>query len=298
MPFTEINFSDRFSFQEFLFCNLVFWNIISKFMEKKVVIITGASSGIGKALAENYAAKGWNLVLAAKRIELLKEMESSFRNVETLSVKTDVSLESDCKNLIEAALTRFGKIDVLINNAGISMRALIEEVEMDVLRKMMDVNYWGTVYCTKFALPHLLKQKGSVVGVISVGGYIGLPARTGYSASKFAVRGFLDTVRIEYLKSGLHVLVAAPGFTTSEIRKNALIADGTLQGETPRDETKMMSAEECAARIVKAIEKRRRKIIINFVDGQLIVLVAKLWAHLVDHILYRVFSKEPKSPLK
>ncbi len=162
----------------------------------------------------------------------------------------------------------------------------------------MDVNYWGTVYCTKFALPHLLNQKGSVVGVISVGGYIGLPGRTGYSAAKFAVRGFLDTVRIEYLKSGLHVLVAAPGFTASEIRKHALVANGAQQGETPRDESKMMSSEECARRIVWAIEKRRRKIIINFVDGQLVVFVAKLWADLVDRALYRVFAKEPKSPLK
>jgi short-subunit dehydrogenase len=178
------------------------------------------------------------------------------------------------------------------------MRATFDQVELDVLRKLMDINYWGTVYCTKFALPHLLKQKGSVVGVISVGGYIGLPGRTGYSAAKFAVRGFLDTVRIEYLKSGLHVLVAAPGFTASEIRKHALVANGEQQGETPRDESKMMSSEECAKRIVKAIERRRRKIIINFVDGQLVVFVAKLWADLVDRALYRVFAKEPKSPLK
>lgn len=262
------------------------------------MIITGASSGIGKSLAELYAAKGWRLVLAARRIDRLKEFETTHRETEILSVQTDVSVEADCKNLIEKAVERFGQIDVLINNAGISMRATFDQVELDVLRKLMDVNYWGTVYCTKFALPHLLKQKGSVVGVISVGGYIGLPGRTGYSAAKFAVRGFLDTVRIEYLKSGLHVLVAAPGFTASEIRKHALVANGEQQGETPRDESKMMSSEECAKRIVKAIERRRRKIIINFIDGQLAVFVAKLWADLVDRALYRVFAKEPKSPLK
>jgi short-subunit dehydrogenase len=266
--------------------------------QKKVVIITGASSGIGKSLAELYISKGWRLVLAARRIDLLKEFEKTHPETEILSVQTDVSVEADCRNLIEKAIQRFGQIDVLINNAGISMRATFDQVELNVLRKLMDVNYWGTVYCTKFALPHLLKQKGSVVGVISVGGYIGLPGRTGYSAAKFAVRGFLDTVRIEYLKSGLHVLVAAPGFTASEIRKHALVANGEQQGETPRDESKMMSSEECAKRIVKAIERRRRKIIINFVDGQLVVFVAKLWADLVDRALYRVFAKEPKSPLK
>lgn len=266
--------------------------------KKKVVIITGASSGIGKSLAELYAAKGWYLVLAARRIDLLKEFEERHPETEILSVQTDVSVEDDCRKLIEKALERFGQIDVLINNAGISMRATFDQVKLEVLRKLMDVNYWGTVYCTKFALPHVLKQKGSIVGVISVGGYIGLPGRTGYSAAKFAVRGFLDTVRIEYLKSGLHVLVAAPGFTASEIRKHALVANGTQQGETPRDESKMMSSEECARRIIKAIERRRRKIIINFVDGQLVVFVAKLWADLVDRALYRVFAKEPKSPLK
>jgi short-subunit dehydrogenase len=266
--------------------------------QKKVVIITGASSGIGKALAELYASKGWKLVLAARRIERLQEFEELHPDTEILSVKTDVSVEADCKNLSHKTVDRFGKIDVLINNAGISMRATFDQVEIEVMKKLMDVNYWGTVYCSKYAVPYLIKQRGSLVGVISVGGYIGLPGRTGYSASKFAVRGFLDTMRIEYMKTGLHVLVAAPGFTTSEIRKNALTADGTLQGETPRDESKMMPAEECASRMVRAIEKRRRKIIINFVDGQLVVFVAKLWADLVDRALYRIFAKEPKSPLK
>lgn len=265
---------------------------------RKVVVITGASSGIGKALAEKYASEGWDLVLAARRIERLLEFESQLNTVEILSVKTDVTQELECKNLIEKAIDKFGKIDVLINNAGISMRASIEDVDMNVLRSLMDVNYWGTVYCTKFALPYILKQKGSLVGVISTGGYIGLPGRTGYSGSKFAVRGFLDTVRIEYLKAGLHVLVASPGFTASEIRKTALVSDGSQQGETPRNENKMMSAEKCASIMYRAIKRRRRKMIISFWDGKVIVLVAKLWAWIADQIMYKVFSNEPDSPLK
>ena len=267
-------------------------------MHKKVVIITGASSGIGKALAEKYASEGWNVVVAARRLDRLEVLEEKYGKDTILSVKTDVTQESDCKNLIEKTIERFGKIDVLINNAGISMRASIEDVEMDVLRKLMDVNYWGTVYCTKYALKHLLESKGSVVGVISTGGYIGLPGRTGYSASKFAVRGFLDTIRVEYLKAGLHVLVTAPGFTASEIRKTALTANGDKQGETPRDENKMMSAERCASIIYKAIKRRKRKMIISFWDGKVVVLVAKLWAWLVDQALYQVFAREPNSPLK
>ncbi len=267
-------------------------------MLKKVVIITGASSGIGKALAEKYVSEGWNVVVAARRLERLKALEEQFSNDVILSVKTDVTQETDCKNLIEQTIDRFGRIDVLINNAGISMRASFEDVELDVLRRLMDVNYWGTVYCTKYALPYLLKSKGSLVGVISTGGYIGLPGRTGYSASKFAVRGFLDTVRIEYLRSGLNVLVTAPGFTASEIRKTALKANGDKQGLTPRDESKMMSAEKCAAIIYGAIKRRKRKMIISFWDGKVVVLVAKLWAWFVDQVLYRVFASEPDSPLK
>ncbi len=267
-------------------------------MQNKVVIITGASSGIGKALAEKYALEGWKLVLAARRIDRLNELKSQLNNVEVLTVKTDVTQEADCKYLIDSAIQKFGKIDVLINNAGISMRASIEDVDMDVLRRLMDVNYWGTVYCTKYALPHLVERKGSLVGVISTGGYIGLPGRTGYSGSKFAVRGFLDTVRIEYLKSGLHVLVAAPGFTSSEIRYTALKSDGSPQGSTPRNESKMMSAEKCANIMYRAIKKRKRKMIISFWDGKVVVLVAKLWAWLVDQIIYQVFSHEPDSPLK
>lgn len=267
-------------------------------MQKKVVVITGASSGIGKSLAEVYASKGWNLVLAARRIEKLKELESKFGDIEILSIKTDVTVEAECKNLIESAINRFGKIDVLINNAGISMRAATIDVEMDVLRTVMDVNFWGTVYCTKFALPYLLKSKGSLVGVISVGGYVGLPARSGYSASKFAIRGFLDSIRVEHRRSGLHVLVAAPGFTSTEIRKFALTANGSQQGETPRNENKMMSSERCAQRIFGAIKRRRRKLILTFVEGKATVLIAKLWADLVDGFIYRTFAKEPDSPLK
>ena len=267
-------------------------------MDNKVVVITGASSGIGKALAEKYASEGWNLVLAARRYNNLLELQNKLSSVEILPVQTDVTNEDDCKNLIEKAIDKFGRIDILINNAGISMRASIEEVEMDVLRRLMDVNYWGTVYCSKYAIPHLVKSKGSLVGVISLGGYVGLPGRTGYSASKFAVRGFLDTIRVEYLKSGLHVMIAAPGFTASDIRKTALTHNGKEQGETPRNENKMMSAEECAGIIYRSIKRRKRRIIVAFIDGRLAVFVSKMWAAIVDRIIYKIFSNEPDSPLK
>lgn len=269
-------------------------------MDNKVVIITGASSGIGKALAFEFASRGSKIVLAARNAEKLNEVENELREkgTEVLSVITDVSIEEDCKNLIEKSIEEFGGIDVLINNAGISMRALFEDLELSVLKKLMDVNFWGTVYCTKYAMPFITKSKGSVVGVISIAGYIGLPARTGYSASKYAIRGFLDTLRVENLKTGVHVLVAAPGFTASNVRSVALTADGSSQGETPREEDKMMSAEECARLIANAVVKRKRELIMTFIEGKFTVWLKKWFPSLLDKLAYNHMAKEPNSPLK
>ena len=183
-------------------------------MRNKVVIVTGASSGIGKALVYGFAAEGCKIAMGARNIEklLLIEQELRAQGVEIISVRTDVSVEADCKQLIDQTYQQFGRIDILVNNAGISMRAVFEELDMKVLHRLLDVNFWGTVYCSKYALPHLLNSRGSLVGIISIAGFIGLPGRSGYAASKFAMRGFLNTLRIENLKKGLHVLVAAPGF--------------------------------------------------------------------------------------
>ncbi|MFW6268198.1 MAG: SDR family oxidoreductase, partial [Marinilabiliaceae bacterium] len=184
-------------------------------MKDKVIIITGASSGIGLACAREFAARGGRVSLAARNSEKLQAIEKALSESghEVLVTPTDVSREEDCKKLVDKTIERFGKIDILVNNAGISMRALFKDVELSVLKQLMDVNFWGTVFCTKYALPWLLETKGSVVGVSSIAGFVGLPGRTGYSASKFAMHGFLHTLRVENLKTGLHVLIAAPGFT-------------------------------------------------------------------------------------
>jgi short-subunit dehydrogenase len=266
-------------------------------MNDKVVVITGASSGIGRALAIEYARRGAALALAARRIHLLNELKTELPGSDILTIKTDVTIESDCKNLIEATIEHFGRIDVLINNAGLSMRALFDDIELDSFKRVMDVNFYGTVYCTKYALPHLIKSKGSLVGIISVAGHVALPARSAYSASKFAVRGFLDTVRLENLYTGIHVMVAAPGFTASEVRKSALTANGTPQGDTPREEEKMMSAAECALLIVNSIEKKQRSLVLTFLMGKMSVFLGKFFPSLIDWFSFRLMAKEPESPL-
>lgn len=267
-------------------------------MKNQVAIITGASSGIGRALAYEYARNQWNVVMAARNYAALKEMETELGAENCLAVQCDVTLEADCKLLVDAAIQRFGRIDVLINNAGISMRAAFLECKTETLHRVMDVNFWGTVYCTKYALPHLLDVRGSVVGVLSIACYLGLPGRTAYSASKFAIRGFLDTLRVEYRKQGLHVLVAAPGFVASDIREHALLADGSPQGQSPRNEGRMMTAETCAHYIFKAVKRRKRTLVLSFVHGKLAVFLSKWWPSLVDFCNYRTMKKEPDSPFK
>jgi short-subunit dehydrogenase len=268
-------------------------------MKDKVVVITGASSGIGEALARNFARQKSNVVLAARNLEKLELLKSELKNEtnEMLIIKTDVSKEEDCKMLIKQTIEHFGKIDILINNAGISMRAIFEETEISVIKQLMDVNFWGTVYCTKFALPYLLKSKGTVVGVSSIAGYKGLPGRTGYSSSKFAMQGFLEVLRIENLKKGLHVLIACPGFTASNIRNTSLTADGTPQGESPRDEGKMMTADEVAKRIIQAIDKKKDRLILT-TQGKMTVILNKFFPRFMDKMVYNHMAKEVDSPFK
>jgi short-subunit dehydrogenase len=273
--------------------NLVF------IMKEKVVIITGASSGIGKATAREFAKHGSIVVLAARSEEILQDFEKELKQAgyEAFAVKTDVTFEEECRNLINKTVEKYGKIDILINNAGISMRALFRDVDISVLKKLFDVNFWGAVHCTKYALPYLIKSKGTVVGVSSVAGFVGLPGRTGYSASKYALHGFLETLRIENLKNGLHVLIMCAGFTKSDIRKKALTADGSPQGFTPREEEKMMMPNDVARAIYKAVLHRRNRVILTL-EGKMTAFVKRIAPRILEHAAYIKMANETDSPLK
>lgn len=265
----------------------------------KIIVITGASSGIGEAMARLYSKMGAKVVLGARnkmKLALLSQIIKA-EGGESTYIVTDVTKAEDCKRLIDKAVSVFGGIDVLICNAGISMRASFDEVDMSVLHRVMNVNFWGTVYCAKYALPYLQASKGSLVGISSVAGLHGLPGRTGYSASKFAMTGLLETIRIENLKKGLHVMIACPGFTASNVRYSALMADGSAQGETPRNEEKMMTAEEVALIVADGIVKRKRLCLMES-EGRLTHFAKKFVPSLLDRIFYWAMSKEPNSPLK
>lgn len=264
---------------------------------KPVALITGASSGIGMACAFEFAKQGYNLALAARNIETLQKLTDQLNELgcQALAIKTDVSDPKQCETFVNTAYLHFNRIDVLINNAGISMRALFSQLNLQVIQQVMDVNFWGMVYCTKAALPHLLKQNGSVIGISSVAGFVGLPGRTGYSASKFAMEGFLYALRTENLKTGLHVGVVAPGYTASNIRNSALNQNAQSQAESPFDESKLMSAEEVAKEIYLVVKKRKRFVVLT-AQGKLAFWLSKIAPKLVEILTFNTVKKEKDSP--
>ncbi|WP_291782922.1 SDR family oxidoreductase [Cecembia sp.] len=265
----------------------------------KVVVITGATSGIGEACAFVFGREGAKIAITGRNQDKLQITIKKLGDagIEALGVLADAASDHDNKKMSESIIERFGKIDVLVNNAGISMRALFEDLDMEVFHKVMDTNFWGTVYATKYCLPEILKSHGTIVGVSSINGYRGTPARTAYTASKYAMNGFFESLRTEVMQRGVHVLVACPGFTASNIRNNALTADGTTQGESPRDEGEMMSSEEVAEAILKAILKRKRDIVLTR-QGKLAVFLNKWIPGIMDGIVYNHMAKEKDSPFK
>jgi NADP-dependent 3-hydroxy acid dehydrogenase YdfG len=264
---------------------------------KLVVAITGATSGIGKALAKQYLAMGAQVAVCARSMDSLQKLDSDLNSEDFIGVQADVSQKEQAENFIHTTISHFGKLDILINNAGISMRALVEDVSIPVLQQLMDVNYWGMVYCTKAALKQIKENKGTIAGISSIAGNKGLPGRSAYSSSKFAMQGFLESLRIELLPTGANVMWISPGFTASNIRNTALAADGSSQGETPLQENKLMSAEECAELIIKAVNHRKRSVVMTR-QGKLLVWLNKFFPKWADKMVYNHFKKEANSPLK
>ena len=262
-------------------------------MKDKVVAITGASKGIGAELARQLAARGARLVLAARNQAELEEVAKACRarGAAVVNVKADVALERDCQAIVAGAVLAFGRLDVLVNNAGISMWAKFEDIEdLSILERIMKVNYMGAVYCTKHALPQLRQSRGLVVGVASLAGKVGVPTRTGYSASKHAMTGFFDSLRIELQDSGVDVTMIYPGFVSTGIRENAAGPDGKPIQVSPVKEGEVMSVEDCAARIVAAIERREREVVMT-ARGKMGLWLRLLAPSLVDRIARRAIER-------
>ncbi len=256
-----------------------------------MVVITGGSDGIGKAAVSELLYNGAKVATCGRNYDKLYELQTQHPNKPLLIYSADVSSESDCQNFIQLVVKTFGVIDILINNAGISMRALFEETELETLKQVMNVNFWGTVYCTRFALPHIRKQQGIIAGISSVAGHRGLPGRTAYSASKFAMNGFFEALRTELLDTGVHIMWISPGFVASNIRHAALNKEAKAISNSTMNESKLMTPEQCASAILQAIEKKKRNPILTFM-GKEVVFLNKVLPAITDKMLRKFYFKK------
>lgn len=266
---------------------------MSAYFKDKVVVVTGGTDGIGRALVTALISMGAKVATCGRNHDKLYQLQAEYPSAFLHTMVADVSSENDCRRFMETTIKSFGGIDILINNAGVSMRALLKETTTDVIRKVMDINFYGTVFCTKYALDSIIERKGTIVGVSSIAGYRGLPGRSGYSASKFAMQGWLEAIKTELMPDGVHVMWVCPGFTTSNIRNAALNKDAVSHGKTPMDENKMMTAEECSDYILTAIRKKKRTLVLTF-TGKRTVFMQKFFPKLADRLTYNFFFKDGK----
>jgi short-subunit dehydrogenase len=252
----------------------------------KVVMITGASSGIGRELAHQLAAQGAWLSLAARDAQRLETVVIECRTLggKAIAVRTDVSDPAQCEAWVRKTIEHFQGIDVLVNNAGITMWANFADIQdLDIPEKIMRVNYLGSLYCTHFALPYLEQTKGLIVGISSLTGKTGVPTRSAYAASKHAMAGFFDSLRIELAPSGVGVSMIYPGFVASEVRQRAFGPDGKPLGESPVKEGEVMPVEVCARLIVRAMSRRQRELVMTL-RGKLGLWLKLIAPALVDRI--------------
>ncbi|MBU0769670.1 MAG: SDR family oxidoreductase [Proteobacteria bacterium] len=260
---------------------------------KKTVIITGASSGIGRELALMLAEQGAWLALAARNAEKLEEVAAQCRQrgAKAVVVPTDVTEQSQCRNLIERTVTEYSRIDVLINNAGISMWARFDEIpDLSLIEQIMRVNYFGSVYCTHYALPFLKETQGRIVGISSLTGKTGVPTRSGYAASKHAMAGFFDTLRIELADYGVSVTMIYPGFVATEVRQRSFAKDGKPLGISPVREDEIMTVDTCARLIVQAAAQRKRELVMTL-RGKLGMWLKLIAPGLVDRIARKAIEE-------
>ena len=233
---------------------------------QKVVSITGASEGIGAELARQMSAPGVRLALAARSLDKLDRIASECRSIgaEAIAVRCDVSVEADCKDFIESAASKFGGLDILVNNAGVSGHARFEEVtDFGWYEQMMKVNYFGSLWCTRYALPHLKARRGQLVAISSLAGRTGVPGRTAYSPSKAAQALFFEALRLELRASGVDVTVVYPGVVATGIRLHGYGPDGKPAGKSGLKEEGAMPVEECARQIAAAIAARQRELVMT-----------------------------------
>jgi short-subunit dehydrogenase len=260
---------------------------------ENAVVLTGASRGIGREMAFQLADQGAWLALAAREAGTLEEVaaECRRRGARVVAIPADVGEEAQCAALVARAVEEFGRVDTLVNNAGIGMWARFDEVrDLSIFERILRVNYLGSVYCTWYALPHLKRTRGRIVGVSSLTGKTGVPTRSAYAASKHAMAGLFDSLRIELAGTGVTVTMVYPGFVATEIRERAFGADGKPLGASPVRESEVMAADTCARLILEAAARRRRELVMTR-RGKIGMWLKVVAPGLVDRIARRAIEE-------
>jgi NAD(P)-dependent dehydrogenase (short-subunit alcohol dehydrogenase family) len=263
-------------------------------LRDKVVLITGASSGIGRATAERLADLGCRLTLAARNVEALEEVGRDVvqKGSEALIAPTDVTQSEQVEKAVTSTVERFGRLDIVLASAGLSLRAYFENTCLDALERVMRVNFFGTLYATHFALPHVIRTKGSLVALSSLTGKRGIPSYALYGASKFAIQGLYEALRLEVARHGVHVGVVAPAFVETPLRSNVLAGDGKPWPEPPPPPFRIWPVAKCVDQIVKLLVRRRPEALIPWFTGPLLLTDAILGQHIGDRILRWKFPPE------
>jgi dehydrogenase/reductase SDR family protein 7B len=264
----------------------------------KVALITGASSGIGQAAAVRLAGHGVAVALAARNQQALNEtcQRISVAGGRALAAPTDVTDSEQVRRAVEATIAQFGQLDILLCSAGLSLRAYFEGTALEALERVMRVNFFGTLYATHYALPHVKKTKGSLVALSSLTGKRGIPSYALYGASKFAIQGLYEALRLELARDGVHVGIVSPAFVDTPLRKNVLAADGQPWQEPPPPPFRIWPVEKCVDRIIKLIVKRRNEALLPAFAGPLLVVDQMLGRWLGDWILKRNFPPDNLQP--
>jgi NAD(P)-dependent dehydrogenase (short-subunit alcohol dehydrogenase family) len=267
-------------------------------LRDKVVLITGASSGIGRATALRLAGHGARVALAARRGDLLEQVAAAARQRggDGLAVPTDVTDADQCRRAVAAAVDRFGRLDILVCSAGVSMRGWFEDSALEALERVMRVNFFGTLYATHFALPHVKRSRGSLVAISSLTGKRGTPTYALYGASKFAVQGLYDALRLEVRRHGVHVGVVSPGFVATPLREQVLAPDGTVWPTPPTPLFRVWPVERCVEQVVRLIVRRRAQALLPPHCGPLLALDHLLGGWLGDRLLERRCTRGLPSP--
>lgn len=265
--------------------------MISSYFDNKVVAVTGGSEGIGRAVVELLLSMNCKVATCGRNSDKLYQLQVANPNKPLHTKVADVSNQTDCRGFIQSTIEAFGGIDILINNAGISMKAIFEEADLDTIRQVMDVNFWGAVYCTKYALETIIQNKGDIIGISAIAGNRGLPGRSGYSASKWAMQGWMEALRTELLDTDVNVQWISPWYTHSY---SPTIATGLKttrpENASPVPEAGMLPVEVCAEKILYYIAKRRRSPVLTF-RGKLTVWLCRVFPRQADRVVRNFFYK-------